>query len=194
LVGAITGEVERLDSFIGNLLHATRVGASDIRPHLSCADPRDIINAALRKRKRQLAAHTVKASFDADLPMVNVDSPLLEEACGQLLENAAKYSAPGSTISVSVRSHDGRVSLSIGDEGVGITKDERAQLGQRSFRGERHRATISGAGLGFWIASTFVKANHGSIEITSEGQGCGTTASIILPEAMLEEEACGFER
>jgi two-component system sensor histidine kinase KdpD len=103
-------------------------------------------------------------SFDSDLPMVNVDSVLIEEAFGQLLENAAKYSPPGSTIRVNARAGRGRVTLSISDEGSGITEDERAQLGRRSFRGERHRATISGAGFGFWIASTFVKANDGSLE------------------------------
>jgi two-component system sensor histidine kinase KdpD len=191
LVTTITDEAERLDCFIGNLLNATRVSASDIRPHLSCADPRDIVNAALRRRARQLAAHDVRVSFDGDLPMVNVDSALMEEACGQLLENAAKYSPPGSTVSVMVRAGGGRVAFSIADQGAGITADEHAQLGRRSFRGERHREAIPGAGLGFWIASTFVKANDGSIEIASEGRGRGTTASIVLPEATVEDDDTG---
>ena len=188
LVSTITGEAERLDSFIGNLLHAMRVSMSDIRPHLSCADPRDIVNAAIRRRSRQLAAHDVKVGFDGDLPMVNADSALVEEACGQLLENAAKYSPAGSTIAVDVRRNAQSVHISISDRGAGITAEERAQLGQRSFRGERHRDAVPGAGLGLWIASTFIGANSGSIEIVSEGVGCGTTATIILPEAVIDED------
>jgi K+-sensing histidine kinase KdpD len=188
LVEAVTDQVERLDGFIGNLLNATRVSASDVRPHLECADPRDIVNAALRRRSRQLAAHHVKVGFDDDLPMINVDSALVEEACGQLLENAAKYSPSGSTISVNTRAAQGRVILSISDSGVGITRDEQQQLGRKSFRSPRHQATIPGSGLGFWIASTFIKANKGSIEIVSGGQGHGTTASIILPEAEIEDD------
>jgi two-component system sensor histidine kinase KdpD len=188
LVSTITDEAERLDSFIGNLLHATRVSASDIRPHLSCADPRDVVNAAVRQRSRQLAAHRVNVRFDDDLPMINVDSALVEEACGQLLENAAKYSPPGSTISVEVRSGMECVTVSIADQGAGITAEERAQLGRRSFRSERHRESVPGAGLGFWIASTFIEANNGSIEIESRGVGRGTTASIILPEAVIDED------
>ena len=188
LVSTITGEAARLDSFIGNLLHAMRVSASDIRPHLSCADPRDIVNAALHRRSRQLAGHDVKVGFARDLPMVDVDSALVEEACGQILDNAAKYSPAGSTISVAVKAASGYVNISISDRGAGITAEERAQLGQRSFRGERHRDVVPGAGLGFWIASTFIGANNGSIEIMSEGLGCGTTASIILPEAIIEED------
>lgn len=191
LVSTITNEAERLDSFIGNLLHATRVGASDIRPHLSCADPRDVVNAAIRQRSRQLAAHQTTVRFDDDLPMINVDSALVEEACGQLLENAAKYSPPGSTISVTVRSGTECVTVSIADQGAGITTEERAQLGRRSFRGERHREAVTGAGLGFWIASTFIKVNDGSIEIESRGLGLGTTVSIILPEAVIDGDDAG---
>jgi two-component system, OmpR family, sensor histidine kinase KdpD len=191
LVDGITDEVERLDSFVGNLLNASRVTASDIRAHLECADPRDIVNAAMRRRSRHLAAHTIRIGFDDDLPMITVDSALVEEAFGQLLENAAKYSPPGSTISITAQAGPGRVILSISDSGAGITAEERAQLGRRSFRGERHRATVPGSGHGFWIASTFVKANDGSIDITSEGEGKGTTASIILPEAVIEDEWAG---
>jgi K+-sensing histidine kinase KdpD len=188
LVEAVTDEVERLDGFIGNLLNATRVSASDVRPHLACADPRDIVNAAIRRKSRRLAAHDVRISFDDDLPMINVDSALVEEACGQLLENAAKYSPSGSTILVDTRAAQGRLILSISDQGVGITPDEQQQLGRRSFRSLRHQASVPGSGLGFWIASTFIKANQGSIEIVSGGQGQGTTASIILPEVQIEED------
>jgi two-component system sensor histidine kinase KdpD len=128
-----------------------------------------------------LAAHKVETEFAEDLPLVRVDSGLIAEAVGQLLENAAKYSPSGSTISISARAEQGRVILSISDQGVGITPDERQQLGRRSFRSQRHQATIPGSGLGFWIASTVVAANGGTIDVSSRGQGLGTTASIALP-------------
>jgi K+-sensing histidine kinase KdpD len=181
LVEIISDEVAQLDGFIQNLLNATRVTAGGVSPHLQWADPRDIVNAAIKGRARRLAAHKVKAEFAEDLPMVNVDSGLIEEACGQLLENAAKYSPSGSTISIHARAAQGRVILSITDQGVGITPDEHEQLGRKSFRSQRHQASIPGSGLGFWIATTFVRANGGTIEISSPGQGQGTTASIALP-------------
>jgi K+-sensing histidine kinase KdpD len=182
LVEAISDEVAELEGFIQSLLNATRVTAGGVSPHLEWSDPRDILNAAIKARARRLATHKVKTKFADDLPLVNVDSGLIEESCGQLLENAAKYSPSGSTISVSARSKQGDVVvLSISDQGVGITPDERLNLGRRSFRSERHQATIPGSGLGFWIASIFVGANSGTIDITSPGQGRGTTASITLP-------------
>jgi K+-sensing histidine kinase KdpD len=181
LVEAITDEVAELDGFIQNLLNATRVTAGGVSPHLEWTDPRDIVNAAIRQRARRLVAHTVETEFAEDLPLVNVDSGLIEESCGQLLENAAKYSPSGSTISVGAKTEQGHVILSISDQGVGITPDEQQYLGRRSFRSQRHQATIPGSGLGFWIASTFVGANGGTIGISSPGQGLGTTASITLP-------------
>jgi K+-sensing histidine kinase KdpD len=181
LVEAISDEVAELDGFIQNLLNATRVSASGITPHLEWSDPRDIVNAAIKRRARKLAEHKVEIAFVEDLPLINVDSGLIEEACGQLLENAAKYSPSGSTISVGARTDQGRVLLSIRDQGIGITASDRQQLGRKSFRSQRHQTTIPGSGLGFWIASTFVRANGGTIDVFSPGQGQGTTASIALP-------------
>jgi K+-sensing histidine kinase KdpD len=186
MIEAISDEVAELDGFIQNLLNATRVTAGGIDPHLEWSDPRDILNAAIKARARRLAAHKVETEFAEDLPLVNVDSGLIEESCGHLLENAAKYSPSGSTISVSATSMKGDVVLSISDQGVGITPDERPNLGRRSFRSQRHKATVPGSGLGFWIASTFVSANGGTIDITSPGQGRGTTASITLPGSSMK--------
>jgi K+-sensing histidine kinase KdpD len=189
LVEAISDEVAHLDGFIQNLLSATRVTAGGINPRLAWADPRDIVNAAIRRRARRLAAHRLELEFAEDSPLVHVDSGLVEEACGQLLENAAKYSPSGSTITVGIRAGQERVVLSISDQGVGIAPDDRLQLGRKSFRSPRHQATIPGSGLGFWIASTFVRANGGTIDVSSPGQGQGTTASITLPGSQLTASA-----
>jgi K+-sensing histidine kinase KdpD len=181
LVKAISDETAQLDGFIQNLLNATRVTAGGVSPRLEWVDPQDIVNGAIRRRTRRLAAHHIETEFAEDLPLVNVDTGLMEEACGQLLENAAKYSPSGSTISVKMYAEPGCVFLSISDQGVGITPEEQQQLGRRSFRSPRHQASIPGSGLGFWIASTFVQANGGVVAILSRGQGQGTTVSISLP-------------
>ncbi|WP_198026611.1 DUF4118 domain-containing protein [Bradyrhizobium sp. ARR65] len=181
LVDAISEEITQLDGYIQNLLHATRVTAGGLRPRLEWADPRDIINAAIKRTARRLQAHKIASAFDEELPLVNVDSALIEEACGQLLQNAAKFSPSGSTIEVGVHSNRGRVTLTVSDQGVGITPDELHELGHRSFRSKRHQASVPGSGLGFWIASTFVRANGGTITVSSRGHGMGTTVSIALP-------------
>lgn len=181
LVEAISDETAQLDGFIKNLLNATRVTAGGVKARLQWADPRDIVNAAIGRRRRRLAAHLIEAEFTDDLPLVHVNSGLIEEACGQLLENAAKYSPSGSLISIKVRAEHEQVVLSISDQGVGITPEEQQQLGRRSFRSPQYQTTIPGSGLGFWIASTFVQANAGNISVVSRGRGQGSTMSISLP-------------
>jgi K+-sensing histidine kinase KdpD len=181
LVEAISEETAQLDGFIQNLLNATRVTAGGVTPRLEWADPKDLLNGAIRQRTRRLSAHRVETEFAEELPLVHVDSGLIEEACGQLLENAAKYSPSGSTILARARAEPGRVLLSISDQGAGITSEEQQHLGLRSFRSARHQTTIPGSGLGFWIASTFVQVNGGTIAVASPGQGQGTTVSVSLP-------------
>jgi K+-sensing histidine kinase KdpD len=181
LVEAISEEVADLDGYIQNLLNATRVTAGGISPRLEWADPRDIVNAAVKRRTRRLAAHNVTSEFAEELPLIHVDSGLIEDSCGQVLENAAKYSPAGSTIAIKVWAEKELVILSVSDQGIGIAPDDQQQLGRKSFRSQRHQGTIPGSGLGFWIASTFVRANGGTIDISSQGQGQGTTVSICLP-------------
>ena len=181
LVEAVSDEVAELDGFIQTLLNATRVTAGGICPHLEWADPKDIVNAAIKARARRLATHKIDSEFSEDLPLIHVDVGLIEEACGQLLENAAKYSHSGSIISVRTGRKQDNVIVSICDQGVGITPDELPHLGEKLFRSQRHQAIIPGSGLGFWIASIFVEANGGHIEISSAGRGMGATATITLP-------------
>jgi K+-sensing histidine kinase KdpD len=181
LVDAISEEVVELDGYIRNLLSATRVTAGGLKPRLEWTDPRDLVTAAIKRTARRLEGHKVETAFADDLPLLELDSGLIEEATSQLLQNAAKYSPTGSTISVRLRAEQHGVILSVADQGVGITPDEQEQLGRRSFRSRRHRGSIPGSGLGFWIASTFVSANGGTMAVASPGPGLGTTVSISLP-------------
>jgi K+-sensing histidine kinase KdpD len=188
LVVVICDEAKRLDGFVQNLLSATRITAGGVEPRLAWADPADIVNAAIRQRSARLASHTLDIKFGDEMPMVNVDSALIEESFGHLLENAAKYSPSRSRISISTRFDRGQVILSVSDCGAGITPNEQKQLGRKSFRSARHLTTIPGSGLGFWIASALVRANAGTIEVSSAGQGLGTTVSIGLPGSLVTEQ------
>jgi len=181
LVEAIGDQAVQLDNQIRDLLDASRISANGVRPQLMWTDPTDIVGAALKLKERRLAAHVVTLDLAGDLPLVHVDSVLVEQALGQLLENAAKYSPAGSEIKIASRCDQGGVVLSVTDQGVGLTADEKAQLGKRSFRGQRNSPGASGSGLGLWIASTFMAANGGTLHAESPGPNLGTTISLRLP-------------
>jgi K+-sensing histidine kinase KdpD len=183
LVEAVHEEARRLDGDIQNLLSAARITAHGLQPHLEWTDPTDIVGAAVRQKTVRLAAHQVELAVAPDLPLVKVNSVMVEQALGQVIENAVKYSPAGSTIWISARAEQDRVVLEVADRGAGLTEDERRQIGQRSFRGARHLHHVPGAGLGLWIADTFVTTNGGTLDAESPGPGLGTTVSIRLPAA-----------
>lgn len=181
LVEAINEQASALDNEIRNLLDATRISAKGVRPQPMWTDPTDIVSAAIKQKARKLAAHAVTVDIARDAPLVHVDTGLVEQALGQLLENAAKYSPLGSEIKVSSRCEEDCVVLSVQDRGSGLTADEKGQLGRRSFGGRGHEVGGSGSGLGLWIASTFIAANGGSLHAQSPGPDLGTTMSLRLP-------------
>jgi two-component system sensor histidine kinase KdpD len=183
LAGVVRDESERLNNDIQNLLDATRITRDQIKPRMEWIEPSDIVNSALERRRRRLNGHAISLDVEKNLPFLYVDPVLIEQAFAQVVDNAAKYSPPGSTITVAAKRNGQGLVLSVHDDGVGLTDEEEAQLGERFFRGVRHAATISGSGLGLWIAKAFVGANGGKIEADSPGINQGTTIAIKLPIA-----------
>ena len=183
LVAAIQDQASQLDTDIRNLLDATRITAKGISPRLEWTDPADIVHAAVNQKGRRLAEHPVHLDMASNLPLVKVDSVLVEQALGQLLDNAAKYSPAGSPVRISARMEQNQVVLSVTDNGVGLSSDEKTQFGRRSFRGQRHPPGSTGSGLGLWVAGNFIAANGGTLDVISHGVGLGTTVSLRLPVA-----------
>jgi K+-sensing histidine kinase KdpD len=83
LVEAINEQAGHLDNEIRNLLDATRISAKGVRPQLMWSDPTDIVNAALKQKERKLTAHRVILDVARDVPLVQVDTVLVEQALGR---------------------------------------------------------------------------------------------------------------
>jgi two-component system sensor histidine kinase KdpD len=130
---------------------------------------------------RSLSDRSVVCDLSPNLPLVHGDPVLLQQALVQVLDNAVKYSSPGTRITVAARAQGGRLIISVSDQGSGLTHAERAQIWERFTRGERHAATTSGSGLGLWIANAFIAANGGTINAVSAGPDQGATVTIELP-------------
>lgn len=181
LLRVVRDEAERLNGEIEQLLDAARVSSRNIRPRLQSTDPIDVINAAVERKRSRLAAHRVELALARDLPFLQIDPILIQQAIGQILDNAAKYSEPGSTIEIAAYAEAQHVAISVQDHGAGLTEQEREQLWRRFFRGPRHLSSVSGSGIGLWIAQAFVQANGGALEAASRGEGQGTKMTLRLP-------------
>ena len=180
LVHDVRDEAERLNNDIQNLLDASRISSGGIKPHIEWADPADIVHSALERCRRRLTGRRLALDMPDDLPLVHVDPVLVQQALVQIVDNAVKYSPPGSQIAVSARAENGRIMLSVVDEGAGVTPAEQAKMWGRFARGDRLAAITSGSGLGLWIANAFIAANGGKISARSEGPGLGTAVTIEL--------------
>jgi two-component system sensor histidine kinase KdpD len=194
LVQGVHDETERLNRDIQNLLDASRISSGGVRPQLEWADPTDILHAALGSCARRLADRSIALDVPQDLPLVHVDAVLVQQALVQIIDNAAKYSQAGSRIAIAAAARNGRLSVSVSDEGAGLTEIDKATMFDRFERGERHAATTSGSGLGLWIADAFITANGGKLEAVSAGPGLGSTLTVELPAthsavAQLESDA-----
>jgi two-component system sensor histidine kinase KdpD len=181
LVYDVRDEAERLNNDIQNLLDASRISSDGVKPHNEWADPSDIIDSALKRCQRRMSGRALELDVPADLPLVHADPVLVEQALVQVFDNAVKYSLAGSHIAIVARAETARLTLSVTDEGAGLTADDQARMWDRFARGERLSATTSGSGLGLWIASAFVAVNGGKISASSRGAGLGTTIAIELP-------------
>lgn len=177
----VRSEAERLNNDIQNLIDATRISSDTIKPRMEWADPADILDTALERCRKRLARHKVALNLPQDLPLVHVDAVLVKQALVQVFDNAAKYSPPGSTITVAARARDGRMILNVSDEGAGLTEAELPRIWDRFARGGRTAMETSGSGLGLWIARSFIDANGGKMNAISDGPGRGMTMSIELP-------------
>jgi K+-sensing histidine kinase KdpD len=193
LVRGMREEAERLNDHIQNLLDATRIYTDGIRPGSEWVDPGDIVNAAIARKHSVLGDHQLEVAVDDDLPLVQVDAMLIKRALGQIIENAAKYSPPASTIVISAKRQESRIRIAVQDQGVGLADDERHRIWERFYRSPRHRGDVAGSGLGLWIARALIQATGGTVDVFSAGIGLGTTFSIFLPATiggeMREDEA-----
>jgi len=181
LVQGVHDEAERLNGDIQNLLDASRISSDGVKPHLEWADPADILHSALRRCQRRLGDRLVEIDVTQDLPLVRVDAVLVQQALVQIIDNAVKYSQAGSRIVIAAAARDGRLMLSVRDEGAGLTEAEKAAMFGRFVRGDRHAAFTSGSGLGLWIASAFIAAHDGALSAVSDGPGLGTVLTVELP-------------
>jgi two-component system sensor histidine kinase KdpD len=188
LTSGIYAEAVRLNSDIQNLLDAARITGKGLQSFRDWTDPADIISAAVERISVRYPDHRIELELGENLPLIHVDPTLVEQALGQIISNAIKYSFANSAIRVAARVEGERLVIAVSDKGVGLTDDEIGRYSERFFRGSRHIGKIAGSGLGAWIANTFIMSSGGKLEVSSLGEGHGTTVQIAFPISHYNDE------
>jgi two-component system, OmpR family, sensor histidine kinase KdpD len=181
LLATIIDESERLNRFIANLLDMTKLESGAVSPNVALHDIGEIVGSALRRASRILSHHHVELELAPDLPMLEVDAVLFEQALFNLLDNAAKYAPTETTIRIqSWRTRDS-VCLRVLDEGTGIPAGDLDHIFDKFYRAQKTDQVRAGTGLGLAISRGFVEAMHGSIAAANRTDRSGAAFTITLP-------------
>ncbi len=182
LVATIREESERLATYIDNVLELTRIRSGQIMPRLEMVELADIVDAALRRKRKALEGRAVRVELPTELPMLKLDLFLMEHALANVLDNAAKHTPVGSNIVLEASVQDGEVVLDVADDGNGIRREDLGRIFDPFYRGSPEgQPPSSGTGLGLAICRAFVEANGGSVVALSQGRGRGATLRLRLP-------------
>jgi two-component system sensor histidine kinase KdpD len=172
----IRQEAERLNRLVGNLMHLARIRAGALVPERTPAAIGEVIEGVVARLRPVLEGHRVRLVLRQDLPTAAVDVVQIDQALTNLLENAARYSPPGTEISVYGSRFQDSVEVRVADRGPGIPLEERDRVLEPFVRGDG----AQGTGLGLSIARAIVESHGGRIWI-QETPGGGATVTFRLP-------------
>ncbi len=182
LAHTIQEEAERLNRFVQNLLDMTRLGSGSMKPNADWADLNDIIRAAVHRAEKLLKRRQVRIDIDPSIPLLNVDSVLVQQVFFNLLDNACKYSPPGSMVMIWARAKDDQVLIEVCDQGAGIPEADREKVFDMFYRVQATDKQTAGTGLGLAICRGIIGAHGGAIKAEPGLNGAGTCVVITLPK------------
>lgn len=175
-------EIDRMSRIVDELLFLSRADLGEIKMESRPVRLDQLFDDL--KRQADVLGHEQAVQIVTGLiepATVAGDDMRLRELVLNLLDNAIKYSPPGGRVEMSVVTQDGTARLSVSDQGIGVSLEERAHVFDRFYRTDAARAhTKKGTGLGLAICKWIVDAHHGTIEVQSE-PGKGSTFTVILP-------------
>jgi two-component system, OmpR family, sensor histidine kinase KdpD len=181
LLATIIDESERLNRFIANLLDMTRLESGAIVPQTAPQDLGELVGSALARAAKILGHHKVEVELAADMPMLQLDPVLFEQVLFNLLDNASKYSEPGTTVFIRGWQEPQSAVLQVMDEGVGIPADDLERIFDKFFRAQKGDQVRAGTGLGLAISRGFVEALNGTITAANRADRHGAVFTIRLP-------------
>jgi two-component system, OmpR family, sensor histidine kinase KdpD len=187
--GLILSEVERLTRLFQNILEMARIDAGAVATEARWAHPSEIVAAARDQVEHTVQNHRINVAIEQDVP-VRLDPRLTATALAHLLENAAQYSPPGSSVDLTVRLSEDGLAIDVRDHGPGLAATDLPHLFDRFYRGDAARARTSGTGMGLWIVRGLLAREGGRVWAENRPDG-GAQFSIVVPAAVRTEEMRG---
>ncbi|MBD2700060.1 HAMP domain-containing histidine kinase [Spirosoma sp. BT702] len=187
-MGIIRDETRRLGSHVEKVLQMALLDRGEIKLNLTSVNVHDVIEKVLNNLSLQIEQRDgeLDLHFDADQEVVEADEVHLTNIVYNLLDNALKYSPDSPHITLSTRNVPEGVSITVADQGLGMTKEQTSRIFEKFYRvptGNRH--DVKGFGLGLSYVKKMIDEHHGQILVESQ-PGKGSSFEVILPYKMSE--------
>jgi signal transduction histidine kinase len=182
-------EAHHLGNLINDTVAIARLDAGHIKVNPEILNILEVIDDVRESLKTELQGRFLEVIPDSELIAGAFDRHLAKLAIKQLVDNALKYSLPGTPLRIRVQQDGGSVSIEVANQGKGIPIQEQNRLFERFYRSPSVQQQIPGSGLGLSIAQSIARAHGGDLTVSSSpGE---TTFRLVLP---LEYKGEQFER
>jgi two-component system phosphate regulon sensor histidine kinase PhoR len=168
---------------VEDLISLSRIEADKYRLPNAAVDLGALVEGAVEQVRASGGARAddLVVSVEPGLPPVNGDAAQLSQLLHNLIDNAMKYGAAGTPVTVELAAEDGLARLAVADRGEGIAREHIPRLTERFYRAEPSRSrSLGGTGLGLAIVKHIVERHRGRLDIAST-VGHGTTVTVLLP-------------
>ncbi|MGE3961899.1 MAG: ATP-binding protein [Dehalococcoidia bacterium] len=179
-VDSIVSSGAYLSRLVEDLLSVSRLEGGRLDLRLTEMDVMEVIHRA--SVEAPIDGHPLRVTPPPSPVVTTLDADRVTQILVNLLENAAKYSPAGGEIAVTVFVADGQAHLAVRDAGIGLPSQELARLFAPFGRATNARdANIPGLGLGLYVSRRLAEAHGGTLTAASEGEGRGSTFTLVLP-------------
>lgn len=177
---------ERLNLIVRDLLDMTRLQSGHLKLNLDWYDLEDVVGAALAQARQCIQQHPVRVTVPSEPLLVRLDQVLIVQVLDNLLQNACKYSEPGTPIAVEAERRGNVVEIKVIDLGPGIPPEDTERVFDKFYRAVKPGGGPPGSGLGLAICKGIVEAHGGRIWARNAAP-TGTEITFTLPASAVPE-------
>jgi two-component system, OmpR family, sensor histidine kinase MtrB len=182
---AIVGrQVERLDRMVGDLLDSMRIESGRLELRCEPSDVGRLVLQIVELYRPVSRAHEIAFVEPVEAVVAYCDPARIEQVITNLVSNAVKYSPDGGRVILAVFTERAEIVVSVSDEGIGISPEDRERIFEPFRRCGRSRELVPGVGLGLSVARKIVAGHGGTLEVESH-LGAGSTFRVRLPVASM---------
>lgn len=184
LLETVKDSADRMERVVANLLDTARLESGMLQLKIDWCDVEDIVGTAIRRMGEITKNHVLRTRLTPELPLLRADCVLLEHVLVNLLDNAIKYSPPGTEITIAAEQNGPEIIVAVKDRGCGIPLQDLAKIFEKFYRTPQQAVQIAGTGLGLSICKSIVEAHRGRIWAKNNpGGGASVIFAIPVPDS-----------